>query len=211
MKNKTMLLSTLLCLTPILLGIALYDQLPDMVPTHFNIHNEPDGWSSKPMAVFGIPLVIAALNLVLHWAAGRDEKMRQASPKILLNLVYWITPFISLFLMPVTLFMALGKEIDISLICSLLVGIMFVVVGNYLPKCKPNLYMGIKLPWTYASEENWHKTHRFGGKVWVVCGFLALIGGIFQIAWLLLGTMFAAILLPCLYSYLEYKREEGTK
>ena len=208
MKNKTMLWSTLLCLAPILLGVALYDQLPDIVPTHFNIHGEPNGWSSKEVAVFGMPVFLAAINFVCHWATSRDETMRKASPKILLNLVYWITPAISFIIVPVTLFMALGKQVPIVLICSLMVGLSLVVIGNYLPKCKPNFYMGIKLPWTFASEENWYKTHRFGGKVWVLCGFAALIGGIFQMEWLLVGALFAAILLPCLYSYLEFKRSD---
>ena len=63
MKNKTVILSTLLCLAPILLGLSMYDRLPEMVPTHFNMHGVPDGWSSKPMAVFGMPLFL----LVTHW------------------------------------------------------------------------------------------------------------------------------------------------
>jgi len=122
-------------------------------------------------------------------------------------LTFWIPAVLSLILMPITLFMGMGVELPIVLIVSLLVGLVFVVIGNYLPKCKPNRYMGIKLPWTFASEENWRKTHRFGGFVWVVAGILVILSAIINWPWVMLVALFASILLPTFYSW-NYARKE---
>ena len=90
---------------------------------------------------------------------------------------------------------------------------MFILIGNYLPKCKQNHTIGIKIPWTLNSEENWNATHRFSGKVWVICGILILFS-------IFLPTNFAAyamiavaavmVALPIIYSYNYYKRQEGS-
>ncbi len=207
MKNKTMWLSTILCLVPIFFGIMVYDQLPEMVPTHFDLLGNPNGWSPRPVAVFGIPLFLTALNLVCHWITSHDEKNRKASPKVLLGIVYWIIPVIGLFLVPMSLFEGMGIKMPIPFLCSTLIGILFIIIGNYLPKCKPNRYMGIKLPWTFASEENWYKTHRFGGKVWVAAGFAIILAELFELWWLVFVILIAAILLPCGYSYLEWTKK----
>ena len=87
------------------------------------------------------------------------------------------------------------------------VGLLFVVVGNYLPKVKQNLYLGIKLPWTYADEDNWNKTHRFGGKLWVIGGILILLNVFVKIKYLELVIMIIMILAPTVYSYLYSKRK----
>lgn len=207
MKNKTMWLSTILCLVPIFFGIMVYDQLPEMVPTHFDLLGNPNGWSSRPMAVFGIPSVLAALNLLSHWLTARDEKMRKASPGALLNIAYWTIPVVALLVVPMSLFEAMGIKMPIPFLCSSLIGILFIIIGNYLPKCKPNRYMGIRLPWTFASEENWYKTHRFGGKVWVAAGFAIILVELFELWWLVFVILIAAILLPCGYSYFEWAKK----
>ena len=211
MKRKTtMILTTILCLSPILLGLYLYDRLPDMVPTHFNAQWEPDGWSSKPMAVFGLPCLMAGLNLLCHWGMGMAQKKddRKVAPDVLLNLCYWIPAVISLVLFPMTLFMAVGKQLPMNLIMHLFLGLTFLFVGNYMPKCKMNGYIGIKIPWTYSSDENWRKTHRLGGFVWVIAGIVILLNAFLNSEFLPLIAMFAAILIPCVYSYLIYREEK---
>jgi len=202
MKNKkTTLLSTLLCLLPILLGLALYEKLPEQVPIHFDFAGNPDNYASRPAAIFGLPLFMAAVNFICHWAMNREKKAMAATPAVLLAVTGWIIPVLCNILMPITLFMGMGIEVPITLVASLIVGLTFVIIGNYLPKVKPNRYMGIKLPWTFASEENWRRTHRFGGFVWVVAGICTILAGIFRLDWLLLISLLASILLPTVYSW----------
>ena len=199
--KKTMLLSTILCLLPILLGLTLYEQLPEQVPIHFDFSGNPDNYASKTFAVFFLPLLMAAMNLLCHWAMRKEKKAMEASPAPLLLITGWIIPVLCNLLMPVTLFMGMGKQLPIVTICSLICGLTFIIIGNYLPKCKPNRYMGIKLPWTFASEENWRRTHRFGGFVWVAAGICTLLAGMFAQEWLMFASLLAAILLPTVYSW----------
>ncbi len=195
--SKLTVITTLITLLPIALGIALYDRLPDVVATHWNIHNRPDGWSSRAMAVFGIPCIMAALNLVCGGATDRLQS--EGVPKRVLALCRWIIPVLSLILVPVMLYSAMGVSFDMGrIVCSIL-GIMFIIIGNYLPKCRRNGVVGIKIPWTLSSDENWDKTHRFAGFVWIVCGAAAIVGGWTKPV-VAIVALVAMILLPVVYS-----------
>lgn len=195
--SKLTVITTLITLLPIVLGIALYDRLPDVVATHWNIHNRPDGWSSRAMAVFGIPCIMAALNLVCGGAMDRLQS--EGVPKRVLALCRWIIPVLSLILVPVMLYSAMGVSFDMDrIVCSIL-GIMFIIIGNYLPKCRRNGVVGIKIPWTLSSDENWDKTHRFAGFVWIVCGAVAIVGGWIKPV-VAIVALVAMILLPVVYS-----------
>lgn len=195
--SKLTVITTLITLLPIVLGIALYDRLPEVVATHWNIHNRPDGWSSRAMAVFGIPCIMAALNLVCGGATDRLQS--EGVPKRVLALYRWIIPVLSLILVPVMLYSAMGVSFDMGrIVCSIL-GIMFIIIGNYLPKCRRNGVVGIKIPWTLSSDENWDKTHRFAGFVWIVCGAAAIVGGWTKPV-VAIVALVAMILLPVVYS-----------
>lgn len=195
--SKLTVITTLITLLPIALGIALYDRLPEVVATHWNIHNRPDGWSSRAMAVFGIPCIMAALNLVCGGATDRLQS--EGVPKRVLALCRWIIPVLSLILVPVMLYSAMGVSFDMDrIVCSIL-GIMFIIIGNYLPKCRRNGVVGIKIPWTLSSDENWDKTHRFAGFVWIVCGAAAIVGGWTKPV-VAIVALVAMILLPVVYS-----------
>ncbi len=195
--SKLTVITTLITLLPIALGIALYDRLPEVVATHWNIHNRPDGWSSRAMAVFGIPCIMAALNLVCGGATDRLQS--EGVPKRVLALCRWIIPMLSLILVPVMLYSAMGVSFDMGrIVCSIL-GIMFIIIGNYLPKCRRNGVVGIKIPWTLSSDENWDKTHRFAGFVWIVCGAAAIVGGWTKPV-VVIVALVAMILLPVVYS-----------
>lgn len=195
--SKLTVITTLITLLPIVLGIALYDRLPEVVATHWNIHNRPDGWSSRAMAVFGIPCIMAALNLVCGGATDRLQS--EGVPKRVLALCRWIIPVLSLILVPVMLYSAMGVSFDMDrIVCSIL-GIMFIIIGNYLPKCRRNGVVGIKIPWTLSSDENWDKTHRFAGFVWIVCGAAAIVGGWTKPV-VAIVALVAMILLPVVYS-----------
>lgn len=109
---------------------------------------------------------------------------------------------------------AFGKSFDFVLLVLALFGIMFIIIGNYLPKIKQNRTLGIKVSWALSNEENWNKTHRLGGKVWVISG-LAMLFSIFlpQVAMMpiMVCSIIAATIIPIVYSYCIYKKdkEEG--
>ena len=148
--KKTLTLTTLVTLLPILAGLFYWDQLPDKMATHFDMEGTPNGWSSKGFAVIGIPVILAAVNVLCTVLTETDPR-RYKYPEKMMKIVYWICPVVSWICAGLTISYELGFDsAAMPKYGSLLIGIMFVVIGNYLPKIKQNYYMGIKLPWTYS-------------------------------------------------------------
>ena len=113
---------------------------------------------------------------------------------------------LSIILVPMMLFYELGYKMDVEKIVCTIMGVLFIVLGNYLPKCRQNYYVGIRIPWTLKSEENWNKTHRFGGFVFMICGVLILISAWAGISWMTVVALFAMIIIPMVYSYILHRR-----
>lgn len=205
--NKTLILTTLLCLLPILLGLALYDRLPEQIAVHWNSAGEPDSYFPKLAAVLGLPGLFAGISLFVNFTLSRDPKAQQQS-EVLRNIGLWFIPFLSLLLVPITLFIAMGAQIPIGTIAPLLLGLFLVVTGNYLPKCRQNYTVGIKLPWTLHSEENWNRTHRMAGVLWIAGGFIIAAASLLRVTWLPITVLIALVLVfvPFVYSYLLYKK-----
>ena len=211
-RNKgTIILTACITALPALLGLALWSRLPDTVATHFDINGDPDGWSSKAFAVFGLPAFLTVAHLLCVFATTMDPKRKNIQDKIF-KLVLWIIPIVSVMACGGTYLYALGYEVDIARITGAMVGVTFIVIGNYLPKCRQSYTMGIKLPWTLHDEENWNATHRFGGWLWMVCGAALLVlsvTGLLRNPAALLTLITAMVLLPTAYSYLYYRKHSG--
>jgi len=203
MKNKTTIISTIVCLLPIVLAIIIYDKLPQQVAIHFDIAENPDNYFPKAIAAFGLPLFLAAINLYSHFRITKDPKVENASAS-LRGLTMWLLQILSVVLVPVTLFMAMGKQIPITMITMAIVGTVIIICGNYLPKCKRNYTIGIKLPWTLNSESNWNQTNRFSGFVWVIGGLIIIANAFIQIPYLIIAVVACLIVLPFVYSYVYY-------
>ena len=206
--KKELLLTSLVCLLPLLAGVALYPRLPETMATHWGFDGTANGWSSRAATVFGLPLFILALHLVCFYAESRETK-KNRNP-VLRTVLLWFCPAVSLLGGAVTLGTGLGYEMPISTVVPVFVGLLFLILGNYLPKIRQNRTVGIKLPWTLASEENWTRTHRAAGFTWVAAGLLMVVSAF----WQLHGPMVTVVLLalavgiPVLYSYLYYRRYE---
>ena len=208
MKNKReIIITTVVCLLPVLAGIYLYNRLPNTIATHWGMNGEADGWSSKAFTVFGLPAMLAGINLLMHFALRTDPK-KQNMNHALRNIAIWTPPVISILASAFIYASALGYESRIELIVPMLTGLLFIIIGNYLPKTKQSYTMGIRLPWTLASEENWNRTHRIGGIVWVAGGILMIVLTLLKLwtSWLLLVVTAVLVLVPTLYSYNLYKK-----
>jgi uncharacterized membrane protein len=206
----TLLLTSLMMLIPMLVGLLIWDQLPDPMPSHWNIHGEVDAWSSKAFSVFGFPAILLAVHWLCTLLCTTDPGHKNYHPKMI-RLMFWICPMISLVLTTFMYSAALDHSLPIETIMPLLLGLLFVVIGNLMPKCRRSYTMGIKLPWTLASEENWNRTHRFGGKVWVIGGILLMVTSLWGRFWLLLAVLLAMVLIPTIYSYLYYRNHEQNR
>lgn len=203
--SKLTVITTILTLLPIILGAALYNKLPDTVVTHWGFNNEPNGWSPKWMACFGIPLIMAAINVVLSVVTDKEDTAVRTS-KTVMSIARWTVPVLSMLLVPMMLYSALGVPFDVEKIASAIVGLLLIVIGNYLPKCRRNKYVGIRLPWTLESDENWDKTHRLGGYVWMLGGLIMAIASWIGKPQITLIVLLVIILIPTVYSFILHRR-----
>jgi len=208
--KRTLIITSLVLLIPVIVGLLLWNKLPDPMPSHWNIHGEVDSWSSKAFVVFGLPALMLALQWVCVLASMADPKYENYNPKMI-RLMFWICPAIGLVLCFMVYPAALGYSVPVEIIMPLLVGAMFIAVGNWMPKCQQTYTMGIKLPWTLNSEENWNATHRFGGKVWFFGGIVTILTAFFGNFWILMGILSMMVILPTVYSYLYYRNHEKGK
>ena len=205
--KKTLILSSLVTLIPLVIGCILWKQLPDVIPTHFGMDGTPNGWSSKTFTVFGLPLLMLFFHLLCIGITTQDPKYENMSGK-LFGLIVWLIPVISLIVVVACYGGAVGWDINMSKYTVAGTGVLFIIIGNYIPKCKQNYTMGIKSPWTLDNEENWNKTHRLAGFLWVIGGVLITLNAFVGNEWVFLAITLVMTLVPVGYSYLYYKNHK---
>lgn len=204
---KTIIITSVITLIPMLVGLILWNKLPAELPVHFGINNEPDNYDSKAFVVLGMPLFMLAMQIVCVFATQLDPKMKNLNDKVF-TMVLYIIPAVSLLICSMIYPIALGKEIRVGLIVILFMGLLFTVLGNYLPKCKPTYTMGIKLPWTLHDSENWTKTHALAGKLWVAGGLLIIATAFLENPVIFFSIVVVMVLVPTVYSCLLYKNKK---
>ena len=201
--KKTLILTSIVILLPILIGILLWNKLPDSMATHFNFDNEADGYREKWFAVIITPFFLLALHLIMAMIIAADPRKKNISSKVY-GINIWILPSLSLALAAIIYPYNLGIHFNISLFIGIFIGITYIIVGNYLPKTRQNYTIGFKLPWTYANEENWNKTNRLAGVIDIVMGILIIINaamGVLNIFYSFLAAVLIGNLIPLGYSY----------
>lgn len=210
-ENKwKLILSCAVIMLPTVFGLFMWNQLPDAMTTHWGLSGKADGFRPKSFAVFGLPAMMLIFHFLCLSLTAWDNRHKGQSKKAL-GMVFWIIPLIALFSSGILYAAAFGRELDFEILMPGFLGAMFVFIGNYLPKLKQNRTIGIKVSWTLHNEENWNKTHRFGGKIWVACG-LSMVCSIFLPSSLSLFVFLCAIFFmavtPVAYSYLIYKKHQ---
>lgn len=209
--GKILLISSLLILLPIAVGLALWDQLPATMNIHWNASGEADGSAGRAFAIFFIPL----LMLAMHWfcvfishITNKDNDQNDKAMKIVL----WLIPVLTNAVMAAMYAGSMGLEIDMTTIIFVPMGILFIVIGNFMPKFRRNASMGVKTPWALADDENWYATHRFAGKVWCFGGILMLPLCFVPSVWgfvVMFVAIFALALSPAVYSWWFYKKQQA--
>ena len=210
MNKKLAVITAIIILLPILVSLCFWDQLPEQVPIHWNIHGEVDGYASRFVAVVVLPLVLFGVHILGIFATLMDPKYKNISNKIW-TLILSICPVLSFIMMYMMVGSALGMEINVNAILPVFLGIVFIVIGNYLPKCKQSYTVGIKIPWTLNSEENWNKTHRLAGPCWMIGGIAMMFTGLFESVTLLMVITLFMVFVPVVYSYMYYVKYEKGK
>ena len=207
---KEMILWILILLPYVYLAMV-WNQLPAEVPTHFDINGKPDDWSSRIFLLLvpgGMGLFLYLLLLVIPYLDPKKKIHMMGSRYYNFRLV--LTLFFSVLSIYLVYVSKEGKMDNPNILLALIGG-LFVAMGNYFQAVRPNYFIGIRTPWTLENEEVWRKTHRLGGRLWVVGGLIIIIMALLFNSSINISIFFAAIaltmgLIPVVYSYFEYKR-----
>jgi uncharacterized membrane protein len=210
---KTRWLGLVFALLALGFSAAVLTKLPEQVPTHFDIHGEPDDWMSRNYAAFAVPIFAFALMAMFN-LLPKISPRRQNLDRF--DDTYWlIANTVVLFvcaLHVLVLGRALGWPVDIASATLFGVGLLFMVLGNVLPRTRSNWWMGIRTPWTMESENVWRATHRLAGKTFMVGGAVTVIAAMLPESlrpWVAIGALFVAGFIPVFYSYLYWRREKA--
>jgi uncharacterized membrane protein len=190
-----------------------YPQLPPTVATHWNVRGEADGFSSRLVAVSIMPLVILVMTGLFNVLPRLDP--RRANYSKFIGTYWLIANAVILFILighGMIVATGLGYPVKIGRTMPIGVGLLFIVLGNYLTRVEPNWFVGIRTPWTLSSDTVWRKTHRTGGWLMVLGGSVIAACAFFPPA-AFLPLFIAAVLLmaviPIVQSYILWKREQG--
>lgn len=188
-----------------------FPTLPESMPTHWNVYGNIDSYMPKQYAVWMFPLLGIVMLILFKIAPSFDPNKKKyqhfSSEWQILQ-----TVFVAFFtyMQAITFYAAYNPSLIIMRPMFIGLGILFILLGNYLSKIRQNYFIGIKVPWTLASEDNWNKTHRFASWTFVLAGIVVLIEAIFiwQAAPIVFGSIMLGSFLPILYSYLLFKNKQ---
>jgi immunity protein, SdpI family len=191
---------------------VVYPRLPARIPTHWDLSGQPNEWSNRIWGAWVLPVFLLGMWALVQILPRIDPrgsnyaKFGGAFEAIIISVMLFM-----LALHIVGLRASLGYPVQMQRIMPIGIGILLVVIGNLLPRARPNWFVGIRTPWTLSSDRVWEKTHRFGGRVFVAGGILLTIAGFLWAEWahVVLVTVVALCTIAVLvYSYLEWKREQ---
>ncbi|GBD84214.1 immunity protein SdpI [bacterium BMS3Abin02] len=181
------------------------------IPVHFGLNGTPDRYGGRFEGLYLMPLVtmgVAALFAVLPKIEPRRTNLLQSGKAFL---AIWVVVLLLLAgVHAATVFTAVGRKVDITAIVLVLFGVMFIVIGNFLPKIKSNFVMGVRTPWTLTSDLSWNKTHRLAGKLFMVLGALMLVGAFVRpsvMLWLVVGGAIGVAVISVPYSYFVWRSD----
>lgn len=208
---RTEIVSLFLLVAMFILSGITWSAVPDSIPVHWGFSGQPDRYGSKFEGLLSTPLITLGLYLLLLLLPRidpRGERYRRFSGVYLVLRTVLVAFMAAIHV--VTVLWARGITVDIGSIISLALGLLFMVMGNYMGKIRPNWFVGIRTPWTLSSVESWNKTHRLGGRIFVGLGLVMVVASFFQQPWVLVGSI--GLLLVCtiilaVYSYLIWRTD----
>src|ERR1700674_1980125 len=195
----------------VIASAVVYPRLPASMPTHWDISGHPNGWSSRFWGAWLMPIFLAALWALMRVLPAIDTrgsnygKFGGAFEGIIVSIMLFMFG-----MHIIVLRAALGYPVAIERVLPVGIGVLFIVIGNLLPRARPNWFVGIRTPWTLSSDRVWEKTHRFGGRGFLVIGMIVILAGLISGLWANILMAVVIVLrtisvLAC--SYIEWKRE----
>ena len=200
---KILIITCIFCLLPILLGVAYYDDLPEQVAIHFDINNNPDNYFIKPLFVYGFPVFMLLVQMFCAIVIDVSDKHREANRKISI-VSKWIIPILSILLYTVTLLFNMNYLVDIRVYVMLIIGIMFMVIGNYIPKTVGTAYNKYR----FKDEGVQKRLNKMIGYTFIIFGVMLIISVFFMpiISAIVVAFCIFAMIVFSIYGYYEDKK-----
>ena len=196
---------------PIVYLLIMWNKIPDQLPTHINIHGEADHYGPKYMQ----PLISIGLYILMLILPRIDPRRKNYA---IFEDTYFKLRFILVLLSGmIGLLLSVNSiyhNFKMEMVMPVFIFMMITLIGNYMGNIRQNYFIGIKVPWTLNNEENWNKTHRMAGKLWVIGGIAGIICIILfkNIGFVFTGIIILIVVVPIVYSYLlDVKMNGGTK
>lgn len=202
--------SILLTVVSLLLSLTVFSSLPEQIPAHWNVHGTVDRFAPK-LTVFIFPGIIFLITILFQFMRRTDpnsdnyDKFQREYHRytFVIGLVFFAVQIM-------TIAAAFRMDFNVNLIFCLGIGSLFIFIGNLLPKTKHNYFIGIRTPWTLADEQNWFRTHRLAGKIWVLGGLIVALAALapesFQVP-VFLTILAVMVVTPFVYSYTEFRKK----
>ena len=202
--------SILLTVVSLLLSLTVFSSLPEQIPAHWNVHGTVDRFAPK-LTVFIFPGIIFLITILFQFMRRTDpnsdnyDKFQREYHRytFVIGLVFFAVQIM-------TIAAAFRMDFNVNLIFCLGIGSLFIFIGNLLPKTKQNYFIGIRTPWTLADEQNWFRTHRLAGKIWVLGGLIVALTALapesFQVP-VFLTILAVMVVTPFVYSYTEFRKK----
>ena len=205
---KSLVITSIVCLLPIILGLMFYNELPESIAIHWGINNNPNGYFSKPAFVFGMPIMMVALQIFCCVCSDLSDKNPEANKKAV-TVYKWIIPILTIILYIVTIMYALGSNLDIRKIVMVVLGIIFIISGNYMPKVRGDYYMNLKAFWVKNKDEKLvNKAAKLSGYWLIIGGILCILSILFKpvASIIVIGVIILYTLFIYLYVYLKSRK-----
>ena len=206
------IVAILIISTQILVSLVTYPFLPGILPSHWNAIGQVDGYAPKVLLAVLWPLISATSYSFLLFVMSISPRLGFQRPEKTQAITQLLSLATLLFLLVIQLAanaIALGFHIDITFIISLAISILFVFIGNYMGKLRRNYWVGIRTPWTLASDVVWERTHRFGSWLFVGAGLLGVALSFVPVAhlWGTIALFLTVSVIPVMYSYKIYMQQ----
>jgi uncharacterized membrane protein len=203
----------------LMLSAWAWFQLPAdaQVPIHWGADGQANGYASKTVGLLLLPLVtlgVAALFWIIPVIEPRRANILKSGKAYA---AIWVAVVLMLAALDVVaVAAAMGAELDMTLIVFVATGALFIVIGNYLPKVRPNYMVGIRTPWTLASDLSWDRTHRVGGRLFVLEGLVFILIGLVRpapeaLVVVLIGGIAVMLVFVFAYSYRVWKSDPAKR
>lgn len=210
--NPLIIVTAILSVISLIATLVILPTLPMEIPIHWNMAGEIDNYGSRNMALLtaSLPLILLLFFIIIPKVDPKKESYLKHG-----KAYHLLTGFVLIFLIMLhwaTMLVALGYNLSIGMIVPVAVGLLLIVIGNYLPQIRPNYTFGIRIPWALNNKDNWRATHRFGSYAFILAGIFMIIEGVSShiiVGYISTAGLLICIFAPMIYSYIYYRKHES--